>query len=63
MREKRIIRFYYWLIKRMPKMLQYLTAIDLVAKSTTGKHGKTIVPELTAMDAIKRFEKDYKIWG
>ncbi len=61
MPEKRIIRFYYWLIKKMPKMLQYLTSIDLIAKSTTGKHGRTIVPELTAMDAIKRFAQDYGI--
>lgn len=54
---------YYWLIKRMPKKLQYLTAIDLVAKSTGGKHGSTIVPELTAMDAIKRFAQDCGIPG
>ncbi len=59
MPEKRIIRFYYWLIKRMPKMLVYLTAIDLIAKATQGKHGNTEVPRLTAMDAVDRFHTDY----
>lgn len=52
-------RFYYWLIKRMPKKLQYLISIDLIAKCTQGKYSDTIVPELTAMDAVKRFEQDY----
>ena len=42
-------------------MLQYLTTIDLIAKSTMGKHGNTIVPELTAMDAVKRFGQDYRV--
>ena len=62
MPEKRLIQFYYWLIKRMPKKLQYLTAIDLVAKVTNDGYSDTIVPELTAMDAIRRFEKKYKIY-
>ena len=43
----------------MPKQLQYLIAIDLIAKGTVGKYGNTIVPELTAMDAIQRFQDDY----
>ena len=51
-------RITYWIIKHMPKRLKYLTAIDVIAYATCGKYGNTIVPELTAMDAIKRYGKD-----
>jgi hypothetical protein len=32
-----------------------------MAYATCGKYGSTIVPDLTAMEAIRRFEKDKKI--
>lgn len=43
-----------WLGYRMPMWLKYWCANDLVAKATTGEYGDTIVPELTAMDMLKR---------
>lgn len=48
--------FYRLLIKRMPKKLKYLTAIDLIACVTKGE--SIHVPELKAMDAIKKYELD-----
>jgi len=63
MKGKKIIRFYYWIIKRMPKMLQYLATIDLLAKVTSDEYSDTIIPELTVMDAVNRFIKKYKIYG
>lgn len=30
----------------------------VLAHATTGKYGKTIVNEITAIDAIKRWDKD-----
>ena len=54
--------FYFFIARRFPfKKLQYFLANDLVAKATTGEYSNTIVPELTALDALKRFGKDYKI--
>jgi len=35
--------------------------MQLGAEVTTGKYGNTIVPELTFMDAVKRFGDDHKI--
>ena len=55
------MKIYYYIIKRMPKKLKYLIAIDVVAYATTGKYGDTEVPKITAMDAIKRFEDDHDI--
>lgn len=52
------IKFYQRIVKYVPNKLKYVVAIDVVAHSTTGKYGNTIVPELTAMDAIKRFADD-----
>ena len=43
---------------KLPKSIVYFCAIRLVAYATTGKYSRTIVPELSAMDAIKRW--DYK---
>lgn len=54
-------KFLYWLIKRMSKRLKYLTAIDVIAYATVGKYSKTVVSELTAMEATKRFADDFNI--
>jgi hypothetical protein len=51
-------RTYQWLAHRMPARLRYFAAIDVGAYASTGKYGDTIVPELTLMDAIQRFERD-----
>lgn len=54
-------KIYYLLIKIMPKKLQYLTAMNVIAYATTGEYSSTIIPELSAMDAVRRFERDHKI--
>ena len=63
----KITEIKYWYITRpaekmriklawaMPKWLVYWCAIRLVAHATSGEYGSTIVPELTAMDALKRW--------
>lgn len=45
----------------MPKRLIYWCSIKLIAYSTTGKYGNTIVPELTAMEALNRYGKDHRV--
>lgn len=50
-----------WLAHRLPKQLKMRVYFDILAHSTTGKYGKTIVPEITAMDAIDRYCKDFRL--
>ena len=45
-----------WIAFHLPKCLVYWATIRLIAYATTGKYGNTVVPELTAMDALKRWE-------
>lgn len=46
----------YKVAKMMPKWLVYHCALRLIAHATTGQYGNQIVPELSAMDALKRWE-------
>jgi len=54
----RMVNFWYWLVNMLPKRLVYFSFMHVIAHATTGKHGNTIVPELTAMEAIERYAKD-----
>ena len=54
-------KFYQWLCKKLPKKLIYFATIQLFSKTTTGKYGDTIVPELTLTDALKRYSDDNNI--
>ena len=56
-KELRKTKAWQWLAHRMPKKLVYFCAIRLGAYATCGKYGDTIVPELTFMDALGRWEK------
>ncbi|HET6725909.1 MAG TPA: hypothetical protein VFH85_07890 [Gammaproteobacteria bacterium] len=61
--------FVYWYIRRplskapykvarmMPRWLVYYCAMRLISHATSGEYENTIVPELTAMDALKRWEQ------
>ena len=40
----------------LPKRLAYWCAIRVISHATTGEYGSQIVPELQAMDALKRWE-------
>ncbi len=46
-------RFWVWLAWKLPKGLVYWASIRLMAHATQGVYGSTIVPELTAMEAIQ----------
>ena len=49
----RFCRFVAWL---MPPRIVMWCAIRIMAYATQGKYGNQNVPELTAMDALKRWE-------
>ena len=51
MKEKIIL----WFIWKLPKCVIYWASIRLIAHATTGQHSNTIVPELSAMDALQRW--------
>ena len=56
--QEKVVRWIAW---HLPKRVAMWAYYRILAYSTTGKYGKTIVPELTAMDAIDRFMKDHKL--
>ncbi len=41
----------------LPKWVVYWCSVRLMAHATTGKWSKQVVPELTALDALKRWER------
>ena len=45
----------YWIAARMPRWLVYHCAIRLMVNATGSKYPNQIVPELTAIDALKRW--------
>ena len=49
---------WMWLAWRLPKRLVYFAAIRLGAHATGGEYSRQNVPELTVLDAIKRWDID-----
>lgn len=50
-------RFYSGLAKILPRNLVYFATIRLVAHATQGRWGNTTVPDLTAMEALLRWNE------
>ena len=46
-----------WLAYKTPRKLAYWCAVRVMAHATAGKYGDTIVPELRAMEALRRWEE------
>ena len=49
---------WYWFVNLLPKSVIYFCFMHVMVYSTTGKYSDTIVPDLTGMDAIKRYTND-----
>ena len=41
----------------LPEWLVMWASVRMIAHATQGQYGNTIVPELSAMDALKRWDK------
>ena len=54
--EKWCEKFLMWIAWRLPKRLVMWCAVRVHAHATTGEYSHQIVPELTALDAAKRWE-------
>ena len=52
------VKFWFWLVRKLPKSVVNFCFMHVMAHSTTGKYSGTIVPELTGMDAVKRYLDD-----
>lgn len=52
-RKEKLKLFIVWLL---PRWMVMWCSIRLIAHATTGKYSNTIVPELSAMDALKRWD-------
>ena len=48
-------RFYRWLAWLLPAKLVEWVAIRLIANATQGRWSHQVVPNLSAMDALKRW--------
>lgn len=60
-----INKFYEHISWYLPRKLVYYCAIRLIANATTWQFSRTIVPNLRALDAIKRWEVNTyweKVW-
>ncbi len=49
-------KIWTWIAWHLPRGLVYWSAMMLGVNATTGEFGSQIVPDLTFMDAIKRWE-------
>lgn len=48
--------FPYWVAALMPKWLVYYCTIRAISHATTGLYSSQVVPELLAVDVVKRWE-------
>ena len=54
-------RFSHWIARKLPKRITYWCAVVVAAHGTQGEYSGQIVPELTAMDAMRRYGADNSI--
>lgn len=58
-RDSMLLRLAQWL----PARLVYWSMIVGIAHATTGRYDTTVVPDLAAMDALKRYGQDHNLYG
>lgn len=51
-------RFLVWFAGILPRGVVYWCAIRLIAYATVGRYSDQVVPELTALEALKRWQAD-----
>lgn len=54
---KRNERVLLWFVWKLPREVVKWSAIRVMANATTGEYSNQIVPDLTAMDALQRWDK------
>jgi len=57
-------KFLIWLAWITPRSLAYWCAVRVISYATVGKYSNQVVPELLAMDALKRWnDNDPVMWN
>lgn len=56
--QRRRHRAFLKVVWKLPRYLAYWCAIRVISEATTGEHSNQVVPDLTAMDALKRWTAD-----
>ena len=51
-------RIYIWFAWKLPRKLVYWCSIRLLSAATVPPYGDQVVPELLAMDALRRWDAD-----
>ena len=55
-------KIWVWLAWKMPRKLTYWCAIRVAAHATQGQWSSQIVPDLTALEALKRWDMAEKVY-
>ena len=55
------VKFYYWMVRFIPEKVKYFCFMHIMSHATTGKYSNTVVPDLSGMDAIKRYSDDFNV--
>lgn len=63
MNDKTRDKLSHWTARHLPKRLVMWCFIVVTSHATTGKYGKTVVPDLSAMDALDRYSRDNNLYG
>jgi len=45
-----------WLVWRLPRKIVMWSTVRVIANATTGEYRNQIVPDLTALEALKRWD-------
>ena len=53
-------KFMLWFVWKLPRKLVMWCAVRVGAHATTPPYGDTVVPELTFLDALKRWDSPEK---
>ena len=57
-RGTKLVMWFVWLL---PRWLVYWCSVRLMSEASTGQWGHQVVPELTALDALKRWDRSHTI--
>jgi hypothetical protein len=54
---RRAEKLMLWFVWKLPRKLVMWSYIRVAAHATTGQFGNTVVPEITMMDALQRWDQ------
>ena len=54
-------KFWFWLVRMLPRKLVYFSFIEVIKIASTGENNCNAA-RLTGMDAIQKYDEHYKIF-